>query len=127
MLTKDGDNKPYLNIKKQAINLIIEMARLYAIAAGSTSVDTYERLQSAYKANLIKEENYKELTEAYTFLNYVRFNHQLQALHNHEELSNHIVPKELSQFERNHLRDAFVIIAKHQKGALMHFSHSLGV
>ena len=127
VLTKDGDNKPYLNIKKQAINLIIEMARLYAIAAGSTSVDTYERLQSAYKANLIKEENYKELTEAYTFLNYVRFNHQLQALHNHEELSNHIVPKELSQFERNHLRDAFVIIAKHQKGALMHFSHSLGV
>ncbi len=127
VLTKDGDNKPYLNIKKQAINLIIEMARLYAIAAGSTSVDTYERLICAYKANLIKEEDYQELTEAYTFLNSVRFNHQLHALKNHEELSNHIVPKELSQFERNHLRDAFIIIAKHQKGALMRFSHSLGV
>ncbi|MDQ9779163.1 putative nucleotidyltransferase substrate binding domain-containing protein, partial [Acinetobacter baumannii] len=35
VLTKDGDNKPYLNIKKQAINLIIEIARVYGIAAKS--------------------------------------------------------------------------------------------
>ncbi|MBP5243768.1 MAG: CBS domain-containing protein [Succinivibrio sp.] len=127
VLTKDGDNKPYLNIKKQAINLIIEMARLYGICAQTDTTDTYERLKAAVKADLLKEEDYKELSEAYTFLNSVRFNHQLKSMKNGEKLSNNIVPNDLSQFERNHLRDAFQIIAKHQKGALFRFSGGRGV
>lgn len=127
VLTKDGDNKPYLNIKKQAINLIIEMARLYGIAAQSEATDTYDRLKAAVAADLLKEEDFKELSEAYTFLNGVRFNHQLRSMKNNEKLSNNIVPNDLSQFERNHLRDAFNIIAKHQKGALFRFSAGRGV
>ncbi len=127
VLTKDGDNKPYLNIKKQAINLIIEMARLYGIASGSDTTDTYDRLQAAVTAELLKEEDYKELSEAYTFLNGVRFNHQLRSMKAGEKLTNNIVPNDLSQFERNHLRDAFQIIAKHQKGALFRFSGGRGV
>ena len=127
VLTKDGDNKPYLNIKKQAINVMIEMARLYGIAAQSDTTDTYERLKSAVAADLLREEDYKELSEAYTFLNGVRFRHQLSAMKKGEKLSNNIVPNDLSQFERNHLRDAFQIIAKHQKGALFRFSAGRGV
>ena len=51
----------------------------------------------------------------------------LKAMKNGEKLSNNIVPNDLSQFERNHLRDAFQIIAKHQKGALFRFSGGRGV
>ena len=127
VLTKDGDNKPYLNIKKQAINLIIEIARVYGIAAKSDSTDTYERMKAAVKEELIKEDDYQELKEAYTFLNHVRFRHQLRALEHHEKLSNNLNPDELSQFERNHLRDAFRIIAKHQKAASFRFASGRGV
>ena len=127
MLTKDGDNKPYLNIKKQAINLIIEIARLYGIAAKSEATDTYERLKAAVEIDLIKEVDYQELKEAYTFLNFVRFKHQMHALKHGEKLTNNLNPDELSQFERNHLRDAFRIIAKHQKAASFRFASGKGV
>ena len=103
------------------------MARLYGICAQTDTTDTYERLKAAVKADLLKEEDYKELSEAYTFLNSVRFNHQLKSMKNGEKLSNNIVPNDLSQFERNHLRDAFQIIAKHQKGALFRFAGGRGV
>lgn len=127
VLTKDGDNKPYLNIKKQAINLIIEIARLYGIAAKSEATDTYERLKAAVEIDLIKEVDYQELKEAYTFLNFVRFKHQMHALKHGEKLTNNLNPDELSQFERNHLRDAFRIIAKHQKAASFRFASGKGV
>ena len=127
VLTKDGDNNPYLNIKKQAINLIIEIARVYGIAAKSESTDTYERMKAAMQHDLIKEDDYQELKEAYTFLNHVRFRHQLRSLEKGKPLTNNLNPEELSQFERNHLRDAFRIIAKHQKGASFRFSAGRGV
>ena len=121
VLTKDGDNDPYLNIKKQAINLIVEMARIYGIAAKSESTDTYDRLFKAVEIGLIKEDDYQELREAYTFLNGVRFNHQLNSMKSGKPLSNNLNPELLTQFERNHLRDAFRIIEKHQKALKFRF------
>ena len=121
VLTKDGDNDPYLNIKKQAVNLIVEMARIYGIAAKSESTDTYERLHKAVEIGLIKEDDYQELREAYTFLNGVRFNHQLNSMKSGKPLSNNLNPELLTQFERNHLRDAFRIIEKHQKALKFRF------
>ncbi|MBF4366294.1 DUF294 nucleotidyltransferase-like domain-containing protein, partial [Vibrio anguillarum] len=34
VLTKDGDNRQVLNIKQQAVNLLVELARIYALNAG---------------------------------------------------------------------------------------------
>lgn len=125
VLTKDGDSEPHLNIKKQAVNLIVEIARIYGIEAKSEATDTYERLKSAVDAGLIREDDYQEIKEAYTFLNGVRFNHQLRAMKLGRELSNNLNPETLSQFERNHLRDAFRIIEKHQKAVKFHFGSGL--
>ena len=98
-----------------------------ALRQTAAAIREIARRATELKAELLKEEEYKELSEAYTFLNSVRFNHQLKAMKNGEKLSNNIVPNDLSQFERNHLRDAFQIIAKHQKGALFRFSGGRGV
>ncbi len=122
VLTKDGQNNKSLNIKKQAINLIVELARLYGLQAGCLSSDTYVRLEAAVSKNALKEDEFKELCEAYTFLNKVRFDHQLDALKKGEHLTNNLEPSTLSQFERNHLRDAFRIIARHQQAANFRFA-----
>ncbi len=127
VLTKDGKNNPSLNIKKQAINLIVEIARLYGLSAGTLKCDTYLRLEDAVKHDLIKEDEFRELYEAYTFLNKVRFEHQLQSLKSGSPMSNHLEPSVLSQFERNHLRDAFRIIARHQQAALFRFTGGIGI
>lgn len=121
VLIRDGSDAPYLNIKSQAVNLLVQLARLYALAALSGETDTYSRLQAATNAGLLSEEDRRELSEALTFLNSVRLRHQLEALRRGEPLTNNLAPAELSQFERNHLRDAFRIIARHQSGARLHF------
>lgn len=128
VLTRDGKNNAFLNIKKQAINLIVELGRLYGLSAGCCSCDTYQRLKAAANAKgLLKKDDYRELSEAYTFLNGVRCNHQAKSLRDGTQMSNNIDPKKLSQFERNHLRDAFRIIARHQAGAKFHFASGMGL
>ena len=123
VLTRDGKNNAFLNIKKQAINLIVELGRLYGLSAGCSSSDTYQRLEAAANTKgLLKKDEFRELAEAYTFLNGVRCNHQVTSIKEKTEMSNNIDPKKLSQFERNHLRDAFRIIARHQAGAKFRFT-----
>ena len=107
--------------------MIIELARVYGIAAKTIATDTYDRLTAAMQADLIKEDDFKELKEAYTFLNHVRFKHQLHAINHNLPLTNNLNPDDLTQFERNHLRDAFRIIAKHQKAAQFRFAPGRGI
>lgn len=121
VLTKDGDNREVLDIKKNAVALVVELGRIYALKAGSKQTDTISRLNDACEAGILSKEDLRELCEAYSFINKVRFSHQILALNKGEKLSNTIDPKSLSQFERNHLKDAFRIIAKHQEAASFRF------
>jgi CBS domain-containing protein len=127
VLTKDGENEPYFNIKKQAVNLIVEMARLYALAARSGETDTYARLDAAREAGVLRDDDCRDLEEAYTFINSVRFSHQLNSMKSGAKLTNNLPPSELSQFERNHLRDAFRIIARQQQAAKVRFAGGKGI
>ena len=121
VLTKDGQNRPYLNIKKQAINLIVELARIYALSTGSFATETSDRINDDVKSKKLSEDDGRELSEALCFLNILRFKHQITALEHKEDLTNNLVPDTLSQFERNHLKDAFRIIAKQQEAAKFRF------
>ena len=127
VLTNDGKNTPYLDIKKQGVNLVIALARLYGLQSGSTATETLSRLKDAVASGALREEDFRELSEAFTFLNSVRFAHQLAAMDQGQKLTNTIVPSELSQFERNHLRDAFRIIAKQQQAARVRFASGMGI
>ena len=80
-----------------------------------------DRLKAAAESQKISKDDERELSEALYFLNSLRFKHQINALNNNEELSNNLVPDTLSQFERNHLKDAFRIIAKQQDAAKFRF------
>lgn len=121
VLSRDGQDALVFNIKSQAINIVTELARLYGLAAGSLSPKTADRLQAALKAGLIDEETYRELSEATQFLLRMRLEHQKMAIENSKPLSNNIAPDLLSQFEKNHLRDAFRIIARQQDAAAFRF------
>lgn len=126
VLVKNGDNLSVLNIKKQAVAPIVDLARLYALEAGTLAPGTVERLRAAAANGTISEATAQELTEAFDFINRVRFHHQLNSLKNGHPVSNHIAPERLTQFERNHLKDAFRIIARTQEAAAQRY-HTKGV
>jgi CBS domain-containing protein len=125
VLTKDGENRQVLNIKQHALSLIVELARVYALAAGSVVPETTKRLQIAVAHGVISEASRKELLEAFNFLNQVRFRHQREIIKRGGAFDNLIAPDALTAFERNHLKDAFRIIARYQEAAQQSF-HSGG-
>ncbi|WP_070971239.1 DUF294 nucleotidyltransferase-like domain-containing protein [Vibrio sonorensis] len=123
VLEKDGDNKKSLNIKRYAINLIIDLARIYGLAVESDKSSTDERFQNAFERGLISEDAFKNIIGAYRFILSFRFRNQLEALKNGEKPNNHINPDHFGSFERNHLKDAFRIIADLQEAAKVRFAH----
>ncbi|MFV0576697.1 MAG: DUF294 nucleotidyltransferase-like domain-containing protein [Vibrio sp.] len=122
VLEKTGDNSHTLNIKKYALNLIIDLARIYSLAAKGTLTGTEERFTYAYEQGKMTENNYKNIIGAYRFITQVRFTHQNESLKLGKKPDNHIDPKRFSSFERKHLKDAFKIINELQDGAKIRFT-----
>ncbi len=121
VLEKSGDNSRTLNIKKYALNLIIDLARIYSLSAGCDLTGTEERFTYAYEHNAMAEDSYKNIIGAYRFLTQVRFTHQCDALKLGTVPNNHIDPQTFSSFERKHLKDAFKIINELQDVAKIRF------
>jgi len=122
VLSKDGANKNVLNIKKHAVNLLVELTRIYALAAGSVNTEIVMRLDDAVDAGVLTKADMVELLESFDFINQVRFNHQYKFARYKVKMSNDISPTIMSQFERNHLKDAFRIIARFQESVSRRFN-----
>ena len=122
VLEKTGDNSRTLNIKKYALNLIIDLARIYSLSAKGTLTGTEERFEWAYQQGVMTEQSYKNIIGAYRFITQVRFTHQNEALKLGKKPDNHIDPQTFSSFERKHLKDAFKIINELQDGAKLRFT-----
>ncbi|MGR5411326.1 DUF294 nucleotidyltransferase-like domain-containing protein [Vibrio astriarenae] len=121
VLEKSGENKKTLNIKRYAINLIIDLARIYGLASECEVSATDERFKHAFEKGALSEDSYRNIIGAYQFILSVRFNHQLEALKSGGEADNNINPDSFGSFERGHLKDAFRIIADLQEAAKVRF------
>ncbi len=121
VLEKSGENQKTLNVKKYAINLIIDLARIYGLSSACESSTTDERFKIANEKGLLSDDAYKNITNAYQFISSFRFAHQLEALKKGVAPDNHIDPNTFGSFERKHLKDAFRIIADLQEAAKIRF------
>lgn len=122
VLEKGGENSNTLNIKKYAITLVVDLARIYGISVGCTSTNTEERFRYAHKKKVLSEDALKNIIGAYRFICQLRFTHQFEALKQGDEPNNHIEPQSFGSFERMHLKDAFRIISNLQDAAKLKFS-----
>ncbi|MCG7588657.1 DUF294 nucleotidyltransferase-like domain-containing protein, partial [Photobacterium sp. OFAV2-7] len=122
VVEKSGDNSNTLNIKKYAINLIVDLARIYSLSEGCQLTGTEERLRFVFERQLIAEDSLQDIIGAYRFITQVRFTHQFEALKQGKEPNNHIAPDAFGSFERKHLKDAFRIISNFQDLAKLRFN-----
>lgn len=121
VLEKSGENKKRLNIKKYALNLIIDLARIYGISVCCDLTGTEERFRYANEKGILSDNAYKNIIGAYQFISQYRFSHQLDALRKGQEPNNLINPDLFGSFERKHLKDAFRIISELQDSAKVRF------
>lgn len=114
VLGREGEQKDSLDLKWGGVGAVQEMARVLALASGSTATGTLERIEAASHAGRIGVERASELADAYEFLAYVRLRHQVQQTQAGLPPDNYVRPGDLTAFEKRHLRDAFTTVRSAQ-------------
>ena len=122
VLENTGSHSKTLNIKKFALTLIVDLARIYGLASGSEQSETMARFNNAHEKKLLSEDMLKNVQSAFRFFTQLRLSQQLIALKAGKEPNNHIDPNVFGSFERKHLKDAFRIIADLQESSKLKFT-----
>jgi len=107
---KSGEHKGSFDLKMHGIVPIIDLARVYALAAGQPAVNTHDRLASAADSGEISPQSARDLRDALEHLSLVRIRHQSRQLAQGLAADNFLRPEELSNFERSQLKDAFAVV-----------------
>ena len=109
-LSKGGDNPHTIDLKHTGIVPIVDLARVYALAAGVTVANTHDRLELSAQTGEVTEQSARDLRGALEFLGKLRIAHQARQMAQGQAPDNFLALEELSNFERSHLKEAFSVV-----------------
>jgi len=109
-LTKGGEHPNTIDLKHSGIVPIVDLARVYALAAGVSVANTHDRLEVSSQAGEVSAQSARDLRHALEFLCKLRIAHQARQTHAGQAPDNFLALEELSNFERSHLKDAFGVV-----------------
>ncbi len=115
VLEKDGLQRYTLNLKRRGTAPLVDVIRIHALAVGSLSQSSFDRLDDIANSSLLPEGNRDELSDALEYLSMVRIRQQVSAIEMDEEPDNTVDPKMLSSKERRGLKEAFQVLSFAQK------------
>lgn len=124
VLDKDSKNEHAekgMDMKKRGVVPIIDMARVYALAGGLSSINTWDRLDALKASGGLTAATVDDLRDAFEFISMMRLQHQARQIENGQSPNNHMPPEELSALERRHLKDAFAVVADLQESMASHY------
>ncbi len=114
IVEKNGEHKNLLDIKTRGLVPFVDFARLMALKYGVRETNTLGRLQLLGEADNISHELYRETTEAYEFQMQLRLVHQLRMMEQGKQPNNYINPGDLTDLEKQTLKEAFGVIGRIQ-------------
>ena len=109
-LIRSGAHKNTLDLKHAGVVPITDLGRVYALKGGITELNTPARIRAAAGAGIISELGGRDLIDAYDFIAETRLNHQAAQIRAGAQPDNFMDPATFSELERNHLRDAFLVV-----------------
>lgn len=115
VLEENGKQRPSINIKRRGTAPLTDIVRVHALATGSISQNSFERLEDISKTKLLPEGKFEELTNALDLLYSIRARQQMLCLKNGEELNNQVDPEALNGIERRAMKEAFSLITQAQR------------
>lgn len=115
VLVHDGEHDDTLDLKHRGIVPITDIARVLALSAGLPAVNTRERLQQCREAGVLSREMADNLLDALEFIALLRIRHQAEQIRRGQPADNYVPPKQLSELEREYLKDAFKVIRTMQE------------
>ncbi|MGM0951551.1 MAG: putative nucleotidyltransferase substrate binding domain-containing protein [Pseudomonadota bacterium] len=126
VLEEDGKHQKTFNLKRRGTAPLSDLIRVHALACGSRSQNSFERLRDIENTKLLMEDDASNLRDALEFISIVRIRHQALAIEDEREPDNNVRPEDLSPFERSHLKDAFQIVSNAQKFLRFRYNAGMG-
>jgi CBS domain-containing protein len=107
---RSGEHKNHIDLKHNGVVPVTDLGRVYALIGQLTPVNTRARLEAAEGAGVISPSGARDLIEAYDMIALRRLENQARLVRSGRKPDNFLAPSDLSDFERSHLRDAFVVV-----------------
>ncbi|MEZ5733265.1 MAG: DUF294 nucleotidyltransferase-like domain-containing protein [Paracoccaceae bacterium] len=107
---RSGEQRNQIDMKHNGVVPVADLARVYALQGRIGVVNTRARLMAAVEAGVVSASGGRDLIEAYDHIAQTRLDHQAGQVTRGERPDNFLAPSDLSDFERSHLRDAFVVV-----------------
>jgi CBS domain-containing protein len=121
VVERSGDHRDTLDLKKGGLLVLVEIARIHGLAAGSTETSTLGRLADAAAAGRISASLAADLHDAWEFLSLLRLRHQAAEIADGRAPDNRIAPARLSSFEQRQLKAAFGVVRAAQQALAQHY------
>lgn len=110
VLEQDGKHRQSINLKRRGTAPLTDAIRVHALAIGSMSQNSFERIEDIKQAGLLPPGKAQDLSDALEYLSIVRARHQALAIESGEDADNNVQPDMLSSFERRNLKEAFRVL-----------------
>ena len=109
-LIRSGEHRKTVDLKHSGIVPVVDLGRVYALQGGIEAVNTRARIEAAGAAGVISASGAEELLAAHDLIAEIRLRHQAAKVRRGAKPDNFLPPSDLSELERNHLRDAFMVV-----------------
>lgn len=120
----DGEGRDVIDLKVRGTALIVDLARLFSLAAGRAETNTITRLQISVAPTDLSELGAEELIAAFEFLSLLRLRHQYSQFQQGIPTTNMVPVSLLSILERRELKQSLRAIANIQQSASSLFGTS---
>jgi CBS domain-containing protein len=117
----DSQHQNELDIKKGGIFSIVHGVRALALEHSVSNTNTFGRLKELNNSGVLSREFASEVIEAFDTLLTIRLEARLKKMEKESEVDNYINPKELSNIQRELLKDSFKIVDRFKKFISHHF------
>ncbi|WBU62684.1 DUF294 nucleotidyltransferase-like domain-containing protein [Paracoccus aerodenitrificans] len=107
---RSGEHLGHIDMKMNGVVPVADMARVHALRGRLTAVNTRARLEEAEDAGVISGRGARDLIAAYDLIQSLRLENQAALVKAGRKPDNFLSPSDLPDFERSHLRDAFVVV-----------------
>jgi len=124
VMEKDGRHNNSINLKRRGTAPLADLIRVHALAIGSQSQNSFERLEDIIEAGILPKSKGQDLQHAMELISLVRLRHQALDIESEIEPDNNIEPENMSDFERRNLKDAFLVLSNAQNFLKYRYSAS---
>jgi signal-transduction protein with cAMP-binding, CBS, and nucleotidyltransferase domain len=114
IVQKNGEHKNTLDIKGQGITPFVNFARIMALKHEINETNTLARFNVLVEKGHVSRDFWQAATDAYELQMQLRLVHQLYQIDNGILPDNHINPANLTELEKQMLKEAFTVIERLQ-------------